>query len=179
MGQSLDFVTGCFVLPKGECIYCFQSDLKQYMSRKQYNKTKLYTTTRESLPDSTSLPRAYTPLWFLVCTYAYLCYFLIYKHSVRAHFHNGSFRLVIRRECSLCQCVCFSPTRPPHTGVSFTQGALGHGFGPVSRHHGTREWSHWAHHLPCLARGCLGTAKGPPHAVGSKVGWGSEPWDAV
>ena len=28
MGQILDFVTGCFVLPKGECTYCFSSDLK-------------------------------------------------------------------------------------------------------------------------------------------------------
>ena len=87
----------------------------------------MYTTTRESLPDSTSLPRAYTPLRFLVCTSAYLRYFLIYKHSVRAHFQNGCFPLVIQEG------VLSMP------GVSFTQGALGHGFGPVSRRHGIRE----------------------------------------
>lgn len=145
------------------------------MSRKHYNKTKMYTTTRESLPDSTSLPRAYTPLRFLVCTSAYLRYFLIYKHSVRAHFQNGCFPLVIQ-EGVLSMPVFVSPL-----SVLLTQGSASHRVPwdtVLARSPGvTGSGNDLTGHTICPAwpEAASGRPRGAPRVVGSKVGWGSEP----
>ena len=140
MGQTLDFVTGCFVLPKGECTYCFSSDLK-YNTCLENSIIKPRCIQQQE--KASLIPRPFPEhlilydFWF---AHRHICAIFLFINVLCAHISKTALsRWWYRMECSLCKRVCFSPCPFSSHRVSVTQGALGHGFGPVSRRHGMRE----------------------------------------
>lgn len=139
MGQSLDFVKGCFVLPRGECIYCFQSDLQHntclentIIKPKCIQQQEKASLIPPPFPEHILL----NDFWF---AHLPICAIFLFTNILCVHISETALSPGDTGGSALCASVCLSPVCPPHTGVSFTQGALGHGFGPVSRRHGIRE----------------------------------------